>query len=249
MDGRPFLRALRPEARARLLCFGYAGGGAAEFRAWSDGLLPAIDLCPVILPGRETRLGEPPFSELDALVDALLPALAPVVGLAPYAVYGHSMGAWVAFEWVRALRRARKPLPVHFFAAARRAPHRPARVPPLSRLPDAAFIAAVQERYGGIPEAVRANPELTRLFLPTLRADFTLLDTYRYRDEPPLPVAATVLAGDEDPVEETADLRAWADQFSAAPLVRVPGGHFFLRDARDEVTERVNSTLRAFTST
>jgi medium-chain acyl-[acyl-carrier-protein] hydrolase len=247
MDGRPYLRAVRPEARARLFCFGYAGGGTVDFRSWTDALLPGIDLCPVVLPGRETRLGEPAFDEMHALVRDLVPVLAPVAAAAPYAVYGHSMGAWVAFEWARAHRQARRPLPVHFFAGARRAPHRPGRLAPISHLPEGAFVDAVQQRYGGIPEAIRANPEMMRLFLPTLRADFALLDGYRYRDEEPVALPVTVFAGEDDPVEDPADLRAWSDVFSGTfTLRRVPGGHFFLRDAVDEVAEKINAALRPF---
>jgi surfactin synthase thioesterase subunit len=115
----------------------------------------------------------------------------------------------------------------------------------LSGLPDAAFVAGVQERYGGIADAILRDPEVLRMFLPTLRADFTLLDRYRYRDGQPLPVPLTAIAGSDDPVEDPADVRAWADHTSAAfRLVNVTGGHFFHREAREEVAECVNAVLR-----
>lgn len=242
---RPWIRSIRPDAPVRLLCLSYAGGGTADFRAWSDDLLPGIDLCPVVLPGRESRLGEPGKDTMQALVDAMIPALLPVLRTAPFAIYGHSMGAWVAFELVRGLRRLGRTLPCHLFVGARRAPHRPARLPPLSDLPRDAFVAAVQERYGGIPDAIRNNAEILELFLPTLRADFALLDRYRYVDEPPLSVPITVFHGSGDRVEDAGDLRAWSEHTSAGADFRtVAGGHFFLREAADEITDRINAVLR-----
>lgn len=238
---------MRPEAPLRLICLSYAGGGTVDFRAWSDDLLPAIDLCPIVLPGRENRLGERAFDDLPSLLDAMVPALLPILRTAPFAIYGHSMGAWVAFELTRALRRIPRVVPIHLFVAARRAPHRPARLPALSGLADAAFVAGVQQRYGGIPDAIRNSPEMMALFLPTLRADFSLLDRYRYVDEPPLAVPMTALHGADDRIEDAADLRAWSEHTSAGfALHTLPGGHFFLRDARDEVTDRINTALRPF---
>lgn len=244
-QARPWLRTIRPAAPLRLLCFAYAGGGTVDFRAWADDLLPGIDLCPVVIPGRESRLGERAFDALPALVDTMVPALLPVLREAPFAIYGHSMGAWVAFELVRALRRIGRVQPVHLFVGARRAPHRPPRLAPLSGLDDPAFLAAIHDRYAGIPEAVRTNAELMALFLPTLRADFGLLDRYRYADEAPLDVPITALYGTEDRVEDPSDVRAWSEHTSAEfAFHAMPGGHFFLRDARDELTDRINAVLR-----
>lgn len=243
-DARPWIRAVRPDAAVRLLCFNHAGGGTVEFRGWSEGLPSHVDVLPVVLPGRETRISERPIDDLGQLVEALLPALLPVVRMGPYAIYGHSMGAWVAFELARALRRARQPMPVHLVVAARRAPHRPARLPALSHLAGDAFVAAVQERYAAIPDAVRANRELMDLLLPMLRADFALLDGYRYRDEPPLDVPLTALLGQEDRVELAADVRAWSEHARSFDFRALPGGHFFHKDERDHVTDVVGGLLR-----
>lgn len=242
---RPWIRSLRPDARLRLICLPYAGGGTAEFRTWADGLPGAVDVCPVVLPGRETRLSERPYDDLHALVEAMLPALAPATRHVPWAVYGHSFGSWVAFEWLRALRRLGRPLPVALFVGARRAPHLPPRLPPLSGLPDAAFVQGVQERYGAIPPAIRDNPDILSVFLPTLRADFALLDRYRYQDEPPLPVPILALRGEDDPIEPRADVEAWSEHAGAGFEARaLPGGHFFLRESRDLLTDLLSARLR-----
>jgi surfactin synthase thioesterase subunit len=155
------------------------------------------------------------------------------------------MGAWIAFELVRAARRNRLPLPQVLLCASRRAPHLPARLPPLSALPESAFTDAVQERYGAIPDAIRLNPEILRLFLPTMRADFTLLDRYRYRDEPPLPVPIVAFRGEGDAVESESDLRAWSEHTSERfELVTISGGHFFLRESKATLLRHIDERLR-----
>jgi medium-chain acyl-[acyl-carrier-protein] hydrolase len=241
---RPWIRAIRPEAPIRLLCLPYAGGGTADFRPWRESLLPAVDLCPVVLPAREHRMGEPPVGDLPALVEAMAAALLPVLRLAPFVVYGHSMGAWLGFELARTLRRIGGPAPRHLVVGARRAPHLPGRLPPLSHLPDPAFVDAVQERYGAVPEALRRSPDLLALFLPALRADLGLLDRYRHRDEPPLATPITALYGTGDRVEDPADVRAWREHTDRFEVHPVPGGHFFHREAVDEVADRLNPLLR-----
>src|SRR5687767_8117681 len=94
----------RPQARFRLFCFPYAGGGLAAYRSWPNQLPADVEVCPIQLPGRDERMAENPFSDLPALVEALTEALAPRLA-APYALFGHSMGALIAYELVRGLRR------------------------------------------------------------------------------------------------------------------------------------------------
>jgi surfactin synthase thioesterase subunit len=241
---RPWLRAIRPEARVRLVCLPFAGGGTVDYRTWTEGLPPEVDVCPVALPGREARLGERPYDTIEPLVAALAEVIAPAVRGVPWAVYGHSMGAWIGFELLRTFRRSHIPMPGVFFVASRRAPHLPPRLPVLSGLPDSAFVDAVQDRYAAIPDAIRNNPEILRLFLPTMRADFLLLDRYRYRDEEALPVPIVAFRGEHDPVEPAADLRAWSEHTSGGfEFVTVPGGHFFLRESRAGLLEAIRPRL------
>src|SRR5438552_7109196 len=111
----------RPHAAVRLFCFPYAGGGASAFRCWPDALPASIEVCPVQLPGRETRFREPPYTRLAPLAEALGHALRPFLDR-PFAFFGHSMGALVAFELTRWLRRAGGPQPAHLFVSACAAP-------------------------------------------------------------------------------------------------------------------------------
>jgi medium-chain acyl-[acyl-carrier-protein] hydrolase len=228
-----FVRGARPDARARLFCFPYAGGGAAEFRALAPELPAGIDLCPVVFPGREHRLGEQPYKAIEPLVAALLEALTPLLRAAPFAFYGHSLGSFVAFELTRALRRARRPLPARLWVAARHAPHLTDPRPALGHLPDAGLLDGVEQRYGPIPRLIRDDPQILGLFLPVLRGDLTLLDRYVYRDEEPLDVPIEALRGTEDGVVTRSSMAAWAAHTRGAfRLHDLPGGHFFHREHR-----------------
>jgi len=245
MDAAPWLRRVDARAQTRLLCLPFAGSGTVDFRSWRDGLPGHVDLCPIVLPGRESRLRDPAIDRMEPLVDALVDALLPVLRSAPYVIYGHSMGAWVGFEWVRALRRRHAPLPRHLVVGARRAPDRPARRPPLSGLAGEPFIAGVQERYGGIPQAIRDNAELMGLFVPTLRADFALLDGYTHRPEPALPMPITALRGRSDDTVVAADIIAWGSHTDGTFVHRtLPGGHFFHQDDPDLVLDVLTPLLR-----
>ena len=124
----------RREARVRLLCLPYAGGGASAFRHWPDALTSSIEVCPVQLPGRENRFVEAPFTRAEAVVEAMAPALRPVLDR-PYALFGHSMGAMLGFELIRHLRRRGDP--VQFFVSAARAHAAAPAGAPIHALPEA----------------------------------------------------------------------------------------------------------------
>jgi medium-chain acyl-[acyl-carrier-protein] hydrolase len=218
------------DARVRLLCFPYAGGGASAFRGWSS-LLPAeLEVCPVQLPGREARLREPALRDLPAAI-ALLREETRTLRRGRFAFFGHSLGALLAFELTRALRRAGEPAPTHLFVSGCGAPHvHEPESRSLSDLSDEAFVAALRG-FAGTPEAVLDNRELLTLVLPTLRADFALRDGYRCADEPPLALPITALGGEDDPHVSLHALGAWRVHTSRSfSLQRFPGGHFFFRD-------------------
>lgn len=220
-----------------------AGTGTADFRAW-QALLPAGPrVRPVALPGRETLLAIPPLRTMPAVVSWLLAHLHPLP--ASYALYGHSFGAWVAFELAHEARSRGLPAPAHLVVGARRAPHLPSPRPPIGHLPDPAFVAAVQERYAAIPERLLARPEILAMFLPALRGDFAVLESYRCADRPPLDVPITAIGGLADRTTAPAELDAWADHTTAGFTRRdLAAGHFFLREAPAATCGIVAEALR-----
>ncbi len=211
---------------ARLFVFPHAGGGTL---APVEEELPYA-LCPVRLPGRETRLAEAPFERMTPLVDALAGAIEPYLGQ-PFAFFGHSMGAVVAFELARRLRDGGRPLPQMLIASAARAPQfRRNHVPPPDPSPDE-FLEELR-RLEGVPAEILADPALLAAVLPALTADAALYRRYVYAEAAPLPFPMRAYGGAADPNIRMEHLEAWAVQTTASFAVRrFPGGHFYLRDA------------------
>ena len=235
---------ISPTAEVQLFALPYAGGGAAGYFRWRSALLPTVDVVPIQLPAREARIGEPPISELHTLVTEVADAVEPLLDR-PFALLGHSMGAWLAFELARELRRRGARSPSLLIVAASPAPHRPQQGTPLHKLPDAEFVEEVSRRFDGIPPAVRANAELLQLLLPALRADLQLIETYEYADEPPLEVDILALGGTEDRAVSATALADWrrhtARGFSHRML---PGGHFFLFQATEPESAGQSAVVR-----
>lgn len=240
IPGRP-----DPRARLRLFCFPYAGGGAAVYRSWST-LLPAeIQLAPVTLRGRGSRFTEAPLERLDEVTESLAEELAPYLDM-PFAFFGHSMGALIAYELTRLLRGRGGPLPEHLLVSGRRAPQVPSDRPDLHTLPEPDLKEELR-RLDGTPEEIIASPELMELFLPILRADFSVCETYRYREEAPLDCPVSAFGGLEDRDVAREHVEAWRTQARGPFRVRMfPGGHFFLNGgARDALVRAVTADLAA----
>lgn len=235
-----------PRASLRLFCFPFAGGGAATFHPWARLLPPEVELYSIRLPGRESRMREAPFVRLLPLVEALAGALSPYF-IEPFAFFGHSMGALLSFELTRHLRRQSAPQPVQLFAASHRAPQLPDPYPPLYHLPDDEFIAEMHQRYDGVPQAILSSDELRQLFMPVMRADATLLDTYTYIEEAPLALPITAFGGQQDRGVNARELDAWRNQTqSSFSLTMFAGNHFFLQGEQEALVQAIVKDLAPY---
>lgn len=227
----------------RLFCLPYAGGGASRFRPWTTELSPGIAVYPIQLPGREGRWREPPLTSITALAPLLSQALGPLCQQ-PYALFGHSMGAFVAFELARQLRREDRPGPSMVIVSGARAPQIPDPDPPARQLPVNELLRELG-RLDGVPNELLNHPEFVALLLPMLRADLSLCETYAYTDEAPLDCAVAVYGGQHDPKVPLEHLSAWKAQTTGAFRLRLfPGKHFFfLKESRAAVTQAVRDDL------
>jgi len=234
-----------PQARLRVFCFPYAGSGVSIFRAWSDSLPAEVEVCPVQLPGRGTRLMEPPFTRLSPLIQALAQALFPLLDK-PFAFFGHSLGALVSFELARQLRRQYAVQPVRLFISADRAPQIPNRDPPIHNLPEGEFLVELR-RLNGTPREVLEDEELRQIMLPLLRADFAVYETYGYSTEPPLNCPISAFGGLQDHRVSRGDLEAWREQTSVSFSLRMfPGDHFFLNTTQPPLLGALSQELRGY---
>ena len=217
----------RPQARVRLLCLPGAGAAPAMFRSWSDQLPAEVEVCAVQLPGRGTRLREAPYTEMAPLADALAEVVRAEPRL-PTVVFGHSLGSIVGFELADRLCGTPEHAPLSLVAAAHRAPRVGSAGLPGHLLSTEQLLEGMAE-FGGLPEEVLARPEMLKLALPSIRADFELDFTYRYRERPPLPIPVSVFGGASDNTVTEPELTAWSSHTSGGFRLRVlPGDHFFL---------------------
>lgn len=222
------------EGVARLFCFPYAGGSAQVFRSWQRSLKPEISLSLAHLPGRGTRISERPFTGLGSLAGVIATEIADHIR-GPFAFWGHSMGALISFELARELRRRGQPSPFGLFISGRSAPHIPNTDLPASNLPEKEFIAELR-RLNGTPEELLTNPEMRDVFLPIIRADFEMVESYKYETEDPLECPIRAYGGLQDTTVPSDDLRQWSKHTSSRCEVRMfPGDHFFVHSCASEV--------------
>ncbi len=237
----------RPElaARMRLIGFPHAGGGASSFFSWGAGLADfGVEMRAVQYPGRETRLGEACISEWAKLVRAVVDHWEEISGSGPLALFGHSMGALLAYEVAAELARRSAPSPVRLFVSGHQAPALPYRAPQLRTVADAELVPAVARHFGGIPAELQENSDFAEVIRPILRADLTLVETYRWQHTPRLTIPISALGGVDDPWASEAELQAW-HAFTSADfgLRRYPGDHFFLPQNRRKVWADVADDL------
>lgn len=222
----------------RVVCFPHSGGSAASFGPWADVMPPGAELLAVQYPGRGDRFGEPCMDDLPAMAER---AAAELLRLPPADVvlFGHSLGALVAYETALVLRDAGRE-PRRLCASATAAPALSGGGT-LHLMPDDAFWATLCE-LGGIEPGIAEHAELRELLLPTLRSDLRTHAAYRPRPGiRPLSCPVTCYHGEGDPLVDEPGLKAWAEVTSGEFTLRVrPGGHFHVTtDAAELVADVV----------
>ncbi|GHE64551.1 thioesterase [Streptomyces spiralis] len=221
------------DAAARLVCFPHAGGSASYYFPVSRALSPRLDVVAVQYPGRQDRRHEPCVDDVRRLADLAAAELRPWCDR-PLALFGHSLGATLAFEVALRLE-ADGTKPLVLFASGRRAPSRHRENERVHLADDERLISTIK-RMSGTDAAVLADDELLRTVLPAIRADYKAAETYRHHPGPPLACPLVVLNGDRDPEVTAEEAEAWTDHTSADCTFHwFPGGHFYLNDHAPEV--------------
>ncbi|MDI3389966.1 alpha/beta fold hydrolase [Streptomyces sp. B-S-A8] len=234
-------------AGLRLYCFPHAGGSAGAYGGLSRALAGRrgsggrrISVAAAQYPGRQDRYREAPLEDLGRIADVLAAEIEER-GEQPYALFGHSMGAVIAYETARRLQRSDAG-PERLFVSGRGAPSKGA-APGDQPAGDQALLTQVR-RLGGTGGRALADPELMRMALPALRADYRALRSYAWVPGEALRCPLTVLIGDTDPTVTTEAVAAWRELATGAVSMRMfPGGHFYLDAFTEELAELVSDAL------
>jgi surfactin synthase thioesterase subunit len=229
--------------RCRIFSFPHAAGSAAYYRPLRRIMPPEIDLCPVELPGRAARLDERPLTSMSAVMERLRVVLRPLMTI-PFGFFGHSVGAWTAYEAARQLRSVDGRNAVHLFVSGRGSPSAPADQPPQRPRSDHELLA-VLNRFGGTPQAIMQRPELIAALLPALRADLALAERYAVDLGHRLTCPITAFGGADDN-SGSGSLHSWRDftrgEFRTCIF---PGGHFYFSPAAEALAREIIHDLHA----
>jgi surfactin synthase thioesterase subunit len=229
-----------PGAFARLICLPHAGGASSFFFPVSRSLAPVIDVLAVQYPGRQERRLEPAVEDLHGLADSVADAARSWCDR-PVALFGHSMGATLAFEVANRLA-ATGTAPLCLFVSGRRAPsrYRDSAI----HLYDDARLVAEMKKLSGTEARVFEQAELLEMVLPAIRSDYKAIETYRYRGEKPIACPIFAFAGEQDEDNTLDEVRTWGEHTGAGFALDVfPGGHFFLNTHAPEIVDRVRGRM------
>ncbi|WP_107669422.1 thioesterase II family protein [Cyanothece sp. BG0011] len=237
----PWILSSQPNKNAslRLFCFPCAGGLPSRFNSWSKHLFPEIEVCSLQLPGRGKRIKEPCIQEWTVLIETITMALEDYLDR-PFVFLGHSLGALISYEVTHRLRQNHSPMPQHLFICGCSGPNTSIPQPSIHHLPPQRFVKELSQRYQAIPEMIQEDAELLQLFLPSLRADFTLFETYSYTARTPLDCPITVFSGLEDLAITEPDLWNWQQEtLKDLNLHFLEGDHFFLYAQSQLMSEKI----------
>ncbi|MDO9262680.1 MAG: SDR family NAD(P)-dependent oxidoreductase, partial [Desulfosalsimonadaceae bacterium] len=232
-------RKAKPDAAVKLFCFHHMGGAASLFRTWGEDVPDFIDVCPVQLPGREARRKETPVVRFDGLMETLSEALLPYLDR-PFAFFGHSMGAWIAFELSHAVLKKHGRFPEHLFVAA---------MPPPS-MNEALFNGASMDEswltYMEIPELLKDDDGFMNEWLHLFKTDSRLFQSYEYGRKTRLDCPITVFGGNSDELAAESDLLKWRQHTTKRCALEIlPGKHMFPVESKNQLLDIITTRLQS----
>lgn len=235
-------RQNKSNAKIRLFILHHAGGSASICNNWFQNHEDDIEILPLELPGHETRIDEKLIDTLPDLCESLIEVIAPMTDL-PYAFFGHSMGALVAFETTRLLRKNNVKLPSKLFLSAHIPPDQELREKPMYNLDKEDLIKELK-RMGGTSEELLEDSYFAELYIPIIRADMAICEKYIYSYQTPLPVPIHMFGGFDDITVTPEELLGWRKQTTSNFVCHIyDGGHFYLVNHLDEIFSIIKSNL------
>lgn len=225
-----------------LFCFPYAGGSASFYVKWINKLPDHINVIPVELAGRGRRTGEPLYKTFDELIDDIYPKIKKRAANEKFAFFGFSMGSLIAYEIYSRLKRDGVSLPEHLFLVGREAPN--SEINKVHHLNDKEFIDEIYS-YDGMPKELYDNKDLVNYFMPVLRADFKIHETYQHPVVPKkIDSKITLWFGLNDKSIIQTNVYKWID-FAGGEIEIIPykGGHFFGKSVEADILERISQEL------
>ncbi|MFS4447856.1 thioesterase II family protein [Maribacter sp. 2307UL18-2] len=232
-------------SKTKLFCFPYAGGSSQIYNKWKPDLNPKIELIPIELSGRGKRMNEPLYKSFKELINDVFQQVRGNLHQTPFAFFGHSLGALIAYELIQLLRKNNFPNPKHVFYSGKSVPHVETNEKVVYHLLDSIDFKREVIKLGGTPPEFFMHPELEELFLPLLKNDFKMAETYnftgaskRYDGD------ITVFLGKDD--QQTAEqCQGWNEYTSEiCKIIYFNGGHFFIHTEMDKIVNIINETLR-----
>ncbi|MEZ0109007.1 surfactin synthase thioesterase subunit [Catenulispora sp. EB89] len=219
-----------PNPARTLACLGFCGGGSGAFHAWLDVLPPGVELATICYPGREGRHSEEFATDWDALADDTTQAVLAVAAEGPYVLFGHSMGAWMAFDVTARVEQAGSRPPEFLLVSSANAPSAGLRsrdMFPAQQETDQQLLEWMRT-YGLIPDYALEDPDLVEMAVELMRADIKVRDTFHYTAGTRIRTPLHVLTGSEDTTIEADAGKRWEALARGAFRHDVlPGGHFY----------------------
>lgn len=227
----------------KIICFHPAGGSASQFRTWPAHLPGEISILALQLPGREERFNERKITEFSSLIPIIAEQFMSHL-TTPYVIVGHSLGALIGFEIVRHFQLTKQQLP-EFLVIAAKEPPTVHKIPSRPEIMDDEWLLRRLKSYSSVPEDLFQFDEFKEIFMPYIRSDFLLLNSYRYNSSPQLKVPVIALHGNEDRTVELNKIRSWSNLTGHSfKLKTFKGGHFFIRDSEKEVLKYLYSFFK-----
>lgn len=226
-----------------LFCLPYAGGSETIYYKWKNHLNSIIILYPIKLKGRGKRFSETLYGSLEEAVDDIFDIIKDKIQDSDYAIYGHSMGSLLAYELYYKISDSNYRKPTHIFFSGHKAPSNIGTRENTYSLPDSDFMKKIME-LGGTPEELMNNQELLQIFLPIIRNDFKILETYNYEErDTKIECDVSILNGKQDFISLEAIL-AWKNHLCRGfKVYNFEGNHFFINSNIENICSIINTTL------